>query len=254
MKDWMIVTCEHGGNRVPRRYERMFSGWERRLATHRGFDFGALRMAGEIAAHFRAPLVASTVTRLLVDLNRSVGHRHMHSPPSRRASREERERMVRDHYLPYRTRVEDLVATAVERGQRAIHVSSHSFTPRLHGEVRRADVGLLYDPARPGERRLGALWKGAFERGAPQIRVRRNYPYAGKQDGLTSHLRRRHPPESYVGVELEINQAIVVGPAARWTRLRATVVESLGSVMASRQWRDAVLDDDSGPNRVREKE
>ena len=32
-----------------------------------------------------------------------------------------------------------------------IHVSSHSFTPELDGKVRRADVGLLYDPAPRGE-------------------------------------------------------------------------------------------------------
>jgi hypothetical protein len=38
------------------------------------------------------------------------------------------------------------------------------------------------------------------------LRVRRNYPYQGRNDGLTLPLRRRFPPTSYVGVELEINQ------------------------------------------------
>jgi predicted N-formylglutamate amidohydrolase len=236
MRDWLMVTCEHGGNQVPRRYARLFRGWEHRMATHWGFDFGALRMAREIARSFDAPLVASTVTRLLVDLNRSVGHRDIHSRPSRRVSREERDGILRRHYLPYRAQVEDLVSKAIGRGRRVIHISSHSFTPRLRGEVRRADVGLLYDPARPGERSLGARWRAAFKRAAPELRVRRNYPYLGKLDGLTSHLRRRHPPEAYVGIELELNQALVIGTKSRWTRLRATVIESLRSTVVSRPW------------------
>jgi predicted N-formylglutamate amidohydrolase len=236
MKDWLLITCEHGGNRVPRQYAHLFRGlrgWERKLETHRGFDVGALRMGQELSASFDAPLIASTVTRLLVDLNRSAGHRDVHSQASRQASPAERSLMLRDHYLPYRTRVERLVAKAIGRGRRVVHVSSHSFTPRWHGKVRRADVGLLYDPARPGECALCRLWKAAFQRVAPELTVRRNYPYYGKGDGLTSHLRLRHPPDAYVGVELEINQALVRGARRRWTRLRSSVVESLRSALAS---------------------
>jgi predicted N-formylglutamate amidohydrolase len=248
MRDCVVVTCEHGGNRVPRRYARLFRGWQRRLASHRGFDFGALLMAREIARFFQAPLVASTVTRLLVDLNRSAAHRDVHSPPSRRASRQELDGLLRRHHRPYRAQVEELVATAVGRGRRVIHISSHSFTPRLHGEVRRADVGLLYDPARPGERSLGARWRAAFERAAPELRVRRNYPYLGKLDGLTSHLRLRHPPEAYVGIELELNQALVIGTKSRWTRLRATVIESLRCTVAAKPWPDGFSVHLFGPN------
>jgi predicted N-formylglutamate amidohydrolase len=248
MGDWLLVTCEHGGNQVPRRYARVFRGWERRLATHRGFDLGALLMARQIARSFHAPLVASTVTRLLVDLNRSAGHRDIHSRASRRLSRDERDGVLRRHYLPYRARVEALVAGAIGRGRRVIHVSSHSFTPRLHGEVRRADVGLLYDPARAGERSLGARWRAAFKRAAPELRVRRNYPYLGKLDGLTSHLRRRHPPEAYVGIELELNQALVVGAKSRWTRLRASVIESLRGTVVSKPWQDGFSAHLYGPN------
>jgi predicted N-formylglutamate amidohydrolase len=248
MLDSVVVTCEHGGNRVPRRYARLFRGWEQRLVTHRGMDFGALLMARELSRAFRVPLVASTVTRLLVDLNRSVGHRDVHSRASRRTSPEERERIVRRHYLPYRVKVEDLVARAIRRGRRVIHISSHSFTPRLRGEVRSADVGLLYDPARPGERGLAARWRTAFQKAAPELRVRRNYPYLGKLDGLTSHLRRRHSPEAYVGIELELNQSIVVGTRSRWTRLRAIVVESLRSAVDPRPWPDGYGIHLFGPN------
>jgi predicted N-formylglutamate amidohydrolase len=233
-KSWLLITCEHGGNQVPARYAPLFRGWRRTLKTHRGFDAGALQMARQMAAALGAPLVASQVTRLLVDLNRSIGHPTLRSDASRRAPPAEQQRMLADHYLPHRTEVERLVAEAIARGRRVIHVGSHSFTPRLDGQLRTADVGLLYDPARPGERRLADRWKRALEAAAPALRVRRNYPYLGKHDGLTAHLRRLHPPAAYVGIELEINQALVKGPGRPWSRLRRVVIESLQSTLATR--------------------
>ena len=96
MTDRLLITCEHGGNRVPARYRHMFRGRQRQLETHRGYDFGALVMAREIATRFSAPLIASTVTRLLVDLNRSVGHRDLHSNATRIQPRERRGEHVND--------------------------------------------------------------------------------------------------------------------------------------------------------------
>jgi predicted N-formylglutamate amidohydrolase len=222
-----IVTCEHGGNRVPARYSARFTGWEHRLESHRGFDAGALSMAHDLARAVGAPLVASRVTRLLVDLNRSIGHPQLHSRALRGVSPDEIQRILDEHYTPYRRRVERLVARGAEGGRRVVHISSHSFTPRLAGEVRRADIGLLYDPSRPGERALARHWKSAIHDCNPGLRVRRNYPYEGKNDGLTSYLRQRYGPRSYVGVELEINQAIARRGGRSWTRLRKTLVRAL---------------------------
>ena len=117
----------------------------------------------------------------------------------------------------------------MSQGLRVIHISSHSFTPELDGKVRAADVGLLYDPARHGEAVLCARWKASQVKLAPELRVRRNYPYAGKGDGLTSHLRLQFPPRAYVGIELEVNQSIVVAGGRRWTTLRRVLVGSLRS-------------------------
>ncbi|MEK7393771.1 MAG: N-formylglutamate amidohydrolase, partial [Fibrobacterota bacterium] len=58
------------------------------------------------------------------------------------------------------------------------------------------------------------------------LRVRSNYHYLGKGDGFTSHLRKRHGPHDYVGIELEINQEKVFGPSQEWIDLRANLVES----------------------------
>ena len=114
-----------------------------------------------------------------------------------------------------------------------IHISSHSFTAELGGEVRSTDVGLLYDPGRGGEVELCARWKRSLAAMAPHVRVRRNYPYAGRADGLTSHLRRRFTAQHYIGIELEINQSMVLAGGRRWKQLRQQLIDSLGTVRAA---------------------
>ncbi len=190
-------------------------------------------MARALAAAFRAPLVTSTISRLLVDLNRSIGHPQLFSAATRGAPEALRSKIVEQHYRPYRVEAERLVRQSMSRGRRVIHISSHSFTPELNGRVRRADVGLLYHPGRLGEAALCARWKAALAACAPALRVRRNYPYAGKGDGLTSHLRRRFPAGAYVGIELEVNQGIVHAAGRRWTALRGALIDSLRAAMVT---------------------
>lgn len=231
--DAFMITCEHGGNGIPAPYRQLFQGRRALLDSHRGYDPGALVVAKELAKAFEAPLVTSTVSRLLVDLNRSIGHPQLFSAATRGAPANLRAQIVEQHYRPYRAHVERLVRQSVSRGRRVIHISSHSFTPELNGKVRRADVGLLYHPARHGEAELCARWKASFAACAPELRVRRNYPYAGKGDGLTSHLRRRFPRATYVGIELEVNQKIVLAAGRRWPALRGVLIASLRAACAA---------------------
>lgn len=184
-------------------------------------------MARGLSVAFRAPLVTSSISRLVVDLNRSIGHPRLFSAQTRSLPAKQRALIVEQHYRPYRDQVERLVGQSVARGRRVIHISSHSFTPELHGKVRTADVGLLYHPTRSGEVELCARWKASLAALAPELRVRRNYPYEGKGDGLTSHLRRRFLPGAYVGVEIEINQRIVFTAGRPWKALRSVLIDSL---------------------------
>jgi len=228
---FLLVTCEHGGNRVPSRWRSLFTGGAALLASHRGLDIGSLAMARRIAAAFGAPLIASRTTRLLVDLNRSIGHPRLFSAVTRPLPRAERDRILARHYEPYRREVESSIARHVTAGRRVLHVSSHSFTPELDGEVRNADIGLLYDPRRQRERALAARWKSAILELEPAFRVRFNYPYAGRADGLTTALRRRFPDAAYAGIELEVNQRHPLSGGSEWRRLRRTLAAALESAL-----------------------
>lgn len=230
--DALLITCEHGGNRIPPRYRPLFADFEAMLGSHRGYDPGALALARDLSKALGAPLFLATTSRLLIDLNRSPGHPALYSEATRPAPATVRRAIFETHYLPYRARIEAHVAAEVAAGRRVIHIASHSFTPVLDGEVRNADIGLLYDPARPGEADLCRRWQAGLRRTAPDWRVRRNYPYTGRSDGLTAYLRKRFPPAAYVGVELEINHGHVLAGGRRWRALRADVVASLRAALA----------------------
>jgi len=230
--DHILITCEHGGNRIPPRYRPLFAGFETLLPTHRGYDPGALALARELARALSAPLFYATTSRLLIDLNRSIGHPFLYSEATRSAPANVRREILEKHYLPYRNQVEAHIAAEIAHGSRVIHISSHSFTPVLDSDVRNADIGLLYDPARHGEVELCRRWQTRLKAWAPEWKVRRNYPYTGRSDGLTAFLRRRFQAGVYVGIELEINHKHVLHGGRPWRTLRRQVIEALLQAMS----------------------
>jgi predicted N-formylglutamate amidohydrolase len=214
MPPHLLLTCEHGGRSVPRRYRECFRDAQSVLASHRGYDIGALGLARWLARQTSAPLLAARVTRLLVDLNRSCGHPRCLSDYVAGLAPDEQQRLFSDHYWPHRSAVQRAICELRGGGAGVLHVAVHSFAPVLAGEVRSADVGLLYDPARRWERRIALRWRDALRSGGAW-RVRSNYPYRGTSDGLTTALRRAHPPRAYAGIELEVNQRF-------WAQARAS--------------------------------
>jgi predicted N-formylglutamate amidohydrolase len=226
---FLLLTCEHGGNAIPGRWKKLFRGQSRRLATHEGYDIGAAAVANRLSRALKAPLLLATTSRLLVDLNRSIGNEALFSNVTSALSLEERRAILEGYYLPHRAAVDQAVALAVQRRLTVIHVGVHSFTPVLRGHVRTADIGLLYDPRRPAERGFAGRWHAALVAQGDGASVRRNYPYRGAGDGLTTALRRRYEPTAYVGLELEMNQGLLSTPAgiAKMSRLIAGSLQAV---------------------------
>jgi predicted N-formylglutamate amidohydrolase len=225
----LLVSCEHGGNRVPAEHAQLFTGAADVLATHRGYDLGALQIARAFGRRLGVTPFAATTTRLVVDLNRSPGNRNVFSRYTRGLSDEQRAAALAQHYWPYRSAVEGAVESALRAGESVLHVSAHSFTPELRGEVRNCDVGFLYDPARRGEVRFVEAWIAALRTAAPELVLRRNYPYRGVSDALVTHLRRRYAGRGYAGMELELNQKHVGGRG--WRSLVAVLAATLATAV-----------------------
>ncbi len=203
----LILTCEHAGNEIPQEFKYLFDGQEKILETHRGFDPGAFDLFSALQnvadfCHFQE------VSRLLIEVNRSLHHPALFSEFSGKLPSEDKQELIKKIFQPYRSKVEDNIINTLQKGEKMIHFSVHSFTNILNGVQRNADIGLLYDPARKTEKEFSADLKSEILKEAPGLKVRFNYPYLGKADGFTTYLRKKYP-QNYSGIELEVNQKFV---------------------------------------------
>lgn len=201
----LLLTCEHGGNVIPREYASLFKNSEIVLNSHRGYDPGALDLFHRLEdlADFS---YFSTTSRLLVELNRSPEHPRLFSEYTRSLSKMQKQRLMQEHYFPYRDVVEQRISREIGRGEKLLHISVHTFTPILGGKIRNADIGILFDPAKAVEKDFARIWKFNLSKEAPAMKLRFNYPYLGRADGFTTYLRKKNP-KNYLGIELEVNQS-----------------------------------------------
>lgn len=223
----LLLSCEHGGNLVPEPWQPLFAGQEKLLESHRGYDLGVAAFARWLADQLRVPLHLSQVTRLLVELNRSIGHPNLYSEFSKALRRHERNRLLDLYYHPYREAVIREIEQLLTKHERVFHVSLHTFTPELHGEVRTTDIGLLYHPQRAGEKAFCRKWRENIHLRGEGWTVRRNAPYRGTMDGFVSLLRRQFPEDRYLGFELELNQRWPLLGGDRWQCLQSVVRDTL---------------------------
>jgi predicted N-formylglutamate amidohydrolase len=202
----LFLSCEHGGNRIPIELEKLFEGAVEIMDTHRGRDLGALPLfrlfEKELCPIFA---ISSETCRLVVDLNRSLHRRSLFSEWTKPLSREQKQRILDEHYFPYRQAFIDALKKSINQNHRVLHLSVHSFTPILNGVVRQTDIGILYHPGRPWEKAFAAQWKASLAKHLPQMRVRFNYPYLGKPDGHVAYHRKMYADTLYAGIELELN-------------------------------------------------
>jgi len=212
----VLVSCEHASNRLP---EGMKASPEM-MALHIAWDPGALKIARRLAETFNAPLHAGEYSRLVVDLNRTIGNSVLvrrvsdghRIPFNRSLSRSDVERRIEDYYLPYRTAVSEAVEGIIQDCGRCVHLCIHTYTPQLGPNVRGNDIGLLYDPHRQPEAALVRELRDALI-GRTGLVVWLNRPYQGTADGILPRIREVHDAEVYVGIELEVNQRFTEIPA-----------------------------------------
>ena len=228
----VLLTCEHGGNQVPAAYRKLFAPHRELLNSHRGWDPGTKELAEQWQRQLGSGLFVATITRLLVDLNRSPNHRAVFSEITRDLPIAVKQDLLAQYHAPHRSQITEAVNALIAQGQRVLHIGVHSFTPELNGEVRNAEVSLLYDPASEWESALSQRWRSTLRQSSLNPRVRLNYPYRGNSDGLTTTLRRKFASDCYAGIEIEVNQAIPLAGGATWRKYRELCIDSLSAALA----------------------
>jgi len=227
----LILTCEHGGNRIPAAYQAAFRNAEQALQSHRGYDPGALVLARRLSRRLQAPLFYETRSRLLIELNRSLHHPRLFSEFSRSLPASRLTQLIEGIYQPYRQQVIQALGDRTSR-QPVVHLSVHSFTSMMKGRTRRTDLGLLFDPARKFELEFCTRWRALLRQALPGRNVHFNLPYRGTSDGFTTLLRTCFADECYAGIELEVNQKFPLGNTAEWQALQTVLATTLKSVLS----------------------
>lgn len=206
----LFLTCEHGGNQIPTRYKKLFKEGSEVLKTHRGLDIEALGIAQKLKQKLKVPLVFSTTSRLVVDLNRTLKNPTLFSEFTTPLSKLEKNKILNTYYFPHWQKVR---AALKKMNSGIVHVAVHSMTDHLNGKKRRMQLALLYNPAFKEEVRFSSLWIKELRKEFPNFVIARNKPYRGDGDGLTCEMRKEN--QKYVGIELEMNQGMLVQMSER---------------------------------------
>ncbi len=204
-----ILVCEHASAHIPARYGGL--GLSEETATsHAAWDPGAYGVARNLSQILEAPLVASTVSRLVYDCNRppesptairEISERH-EIPGNRNLTPAQRAERIATVYRPF----EAALSALLDSRDTGILVTLHSFTPVFHGETRQVQLGILHDAD-------SALADKMLERASEHctLRTERNAPY-GPEDEVTHTLKHHALPRGWMNVMLEIRNDMIETP------------------------------------------
>src|SRR5665811_1123934 len=90
-----------------------------------------------------------------------------------------KDEILAEFYFPYRNSAEKKIEEYIQKGEKVLHFSVHSFTAELNGKHRIADIGLLFDPEMEEEKIFCEEFKKHLEDELLELIVKFNYPYLG---------------------------------------------------------------------------
>jgi predicted N-formylglutamate amidohydrolase len=173
-----------------------------------------------------APLVASRISRLVIDANRdttSPGLVWTLSEATRIAANEnlpvaERQHRVDAYHRPYHAAIEDVLDRRKRAGQEAILVCVHSFTPVFLGVTRPWEIGVIHGKDAHFTQALNV----AIAADAPSLTVGWNEPYSALT-GVTYTLEHHGDERGLDATMIEIRHDEILEPrgVAYWAELLA---------------------------------
>ena len=230
-----VLACDHASNRLPAAYGDLGLSRIQRL-MHIAWDPGALAVALRLSALLDAPLVHSTVSRLVIDCNRApdavdliprVSERTA-IPGNDNVGDEERRRRLATYHAPFHAAIESLLETRKSVGEEAIVVTVHSFTPVFKDVPRPWPIGLIHGR----DIAFTAALRDALAAEEPDLRIGWNEPYAahsGVTFTLEEHGDRRGLPATMI--ELRHDQVLEPMGIEMWSARLARALELARSTL-----------------------
>lgn len=230
-----VFVCDHASNFFPPPYDQSLAITEADKSAHIAWDPGALGVAKGLSQSLDAPLIYTTVSRLIIDCNREesredlipclsetteiAGNRNL--PASEKAFR------VSLVHRPFHEAIDKVLNQRKEEGLPTAVVSIHSFTPVYKGKSRPWEIGLISDT----DRRLADPVLAALSsRG--DLTVGDNEPYA-PSDGVYYTIRRHGEDRGLPCLMIEIRNDELTSAAEeeRWSGMLGPMLEKAAQVV-----------------------
>lgn len=210
-----VIVCDHASNRLPAKYGDLGLTHAERV-SHIAWDPGALAVSRELSHLLDAPVVQSTVSRLIIDCNRDLDAPDLIwtlSEATRIAANEtidaeERQYRITHFHQPYHASIETLLEARRHAGQETVLVCMHSFTPVYHGVARPWPIGLIHGT----DTRYTKGLFDALKSEAPDLNIGWNEPYAAL-NGVTLTLEKHGDGRGLDATMIEIRNDEILEPA-----------------------------------------
>ena len=225
-----MLVCDHASNRIPSKYGSLGLSQIERV-SHIAWDPGALAVSRALSEKLDAPLVQSTVSRLIIDCNRDLDAPDLiwkMSEATRIAANEnvhldERTFRINHYHRPYHASIETLLEARRHAGMETILVCMHSFTPVYHGVPRPWPIGLIHGL----DQRYTRAVYDALKTDDPDLNVGWNEPYAAL-NGVTLTLEKHGDGRGLDATMIEIRHDEILEPAgvAMWSNRLAHCLQT----------------------------
>lgn len=226
----IVLACDHASNFVPPGYGTLGLDpveFERHIA----WDPGALGVSRTMASLLDAPLVASRISRLVIDCNRPIEAPDLipalsettRIPGNENLGAEERERRIALAHEPFHAAIDALLQQRAADGLESWLVSVHSFTPIYRDVSRPWQIGIIHDQ---DERLAGPLIDRL--RAVAGLNVGVNQPYSPADRvyyTLERHARARAIPCAMI--EIRNDEIKDDEPQRKWGEQLAGIFSDL---------------------------
>lgn len=228
----ILIVCDHAGKLAPGGLERLGIS-EEALSRHIGWDIGAADVARRLALLLDAPAILNHVSRLVIDANRRPGTPTSIPeisdgcvvPGNQGLGLSDVVARVVDYFLPYHRAIARRIGAFRRAGIVPALIAIHSFTPRLNGEDRPWQIGVVWR----GDRRLAGPALAALKARGDLV-VGDNQPYSGLREfGFTVEFHGQRPRLPHIMLEIRQDE---IDTRAKAERFAAIVHAALAQPLA----------------------
>lgn len=232
-----VIVADHASNRIPPHWGDLGLPPSERV-RHIAWDPGALAVSLKLTELLDAPLVHSTVSRLVIDCNRDTDAPDLvpkiseltKIPGNAEVDADDLTWRIASAHAPFHAAIDRVLDARMAAGIATILVCMHSFTPTYKGAQRPWPIGLIHAT----DERYTAALRDALAADAPDLNIGWNEPYSAL-NGVTYTLEHHGDGRGLDATMIEIRNNEILEPhgVAQWADRLARCLEHARMALGS---------------------